>query len=360
MRHSIIPLFIPHLGCPHRCVFCNQVRITGETTPVTPLEIEETIRRYVETVTEPRMWEAAFYGGSFTALPLAVMEALLAPASEALRRGAIQGIRLSTRPDCIDEARLSLLARSGVETVELGVQSLDDAVLSAAERGHTAGDVRRAVALLRAHGFRVGLQFMQGLPGESFASLRRTARRGWALSPDFIRLYPVLVLADTKLCEDFRRGTYRPLTLSEAVGRCAFLKRAFARRGIPVIRMGLQATAELDGADTLVAGPYHPAFGELVDQYLAKHALQKALRTFRGETEITIFCAPQDRSKIAGYKKSTIRALEAASGARFLIKEEKNILPGTVRIFAGSGRDVKMTFEEAVSTETREEAGGAR
>ncbi len=346
MRHSIIPLFIPHVGCPHRCVFCNQVRITGETTPVTAFEVETKIRQYVETAAEPRRWEAAFYGGSFTALPRSVMEALLRPATEALRRGDIQGIRLSTRPDCIDEERLSLLKRCGAETVELGVQSLDDAVLSAAERGHTADDVRRAVSLLRAFGFRVGLQFMQGLPGETWSSLRRTARRGMALSPDFIRLYPVLVLADTKLGEDFQKGNYRPLSLAAAVVRCAFLKRAFARRGIPVIRMGLQATEELDGAETLLAGPYHPAFGELVDQYVARHALRKALRVFRGETEMEIVCAPCDRSKLSGHRKSTQTALEKESGARFRFREERGIVPGTCRLVGGSGRETVIVFEE--------------
>lgn len=345
MRHSIIPLFIPHVGCPHRCVFCNQVRITGETTPVTPLEVEEKIRRYVAAATELREWEAAFYGGSFTALPMPVMEALLRPATDAWRRGEIQGIRLSTRPDGIDEARLSLLKRAGVDTVELGVQSLDDAVLSAAERGHTAADVRRAVSLLRAHGFRVGLQFMQGLPGETFASLRRTARRGLALSPDFIRLYPVLVLADTKLGEDFQKGKYRPLSLVAAVASCAFLKRAFARRGIPVIRMGLQATEELDSAETLLAGPYHPAFGELVDQYLARHALRKALRKFRGETAIEIVCAPCDRSKLAGHRKSTQLALEKESGAHFRFREDREMTPGTCRLRAKNGRESTIIFE---------------
>ncbi len=345
MKHSIIPLFIPHVGCPHRCVFCNQVRICGEETPVTPREVEEKIRRYVTSTAEPRTWEAAFYGGSFTALSISVMKALLRPATDALRRGDIQGIRLSTRPDCIDEERLSLLRHCGVETVELGVQSLDDAVLSAAERGHTAGDVRRAALLLREHGFRIGLQFMQGLPGETFASLRRTARRGMALSPDFIRLYPVLVLADTKLGADFQNGIYRPLSLEEAVHRCAFLKRAFARRGIPVIRMGLQATEELDGAETLLAGPYHPAFGELVDQFIASHALRKAVREFQGEADIQIICAPCDRSKLAGHRKSTQLVLEKESGAPVRFTENRETEPGICHIAAG-GRRKTVIFDK--------------
>ena len=194
MKHAIIPLFIPHWGCPHQCVFCNQVRITGRSTSVTAQDIEKIIREYVPVRDDSRYWEAAFYGGSFTALPIKVMEELLKPAKQALDEGRIRAIRLSTRPDCITPEILRLLKRYGVKTVELGVQSLDPQVLKKAERGHTAEDARQAAALLRQNDFSVGLQFMIGLPGEDWKSMRYTARQGVRLKPDFIRIYPVLVL----------------------------------------------------------------------------------------------------------------------------------------------------------------------
>ncbi len=343
MRHSIIPLFIPHYGCPYRCVFCNQVRITGVETPVTPRDVAEEIRIYTETCGEPREWEAAFYGGSFTALSLSVMDALLMPAHEALLRGKISAIRLSTRPDCIDSDRLLLLKSRGVRTVELGVQSLDDAALAAAGRGHTAADVARAVSLLREYGFKIGLQFMQGLPGETWSSLRRTARMGAALSPDFIRLYPVLVLKDTALCKMYEAGTYRPLSLDEAVYRCAFLKRYYARFGISVIRTGLQATEEFDSGESLAAGPYHPAIGELVDQYIVRHELLRAIRRLVRAADIKIICAPKDRSKIMGHRCSTWEFLKKETGAVLSIEEDSDLPVGTVRIFDDNGRSV--TFQ---------------
>ena len=334
MRHSIIPLFIPHYGCPYRCVFCNQVRITGVETPVTPRDVAEEIRIYTEMCKEPREWEAAFYGGSFTALSLSVMDALLKPAHEALLRGKISAIRLSTRPDCIDSERLSLLQSRGVRTVELGVQSLDDGVLETAGRGHTAADVARAVALLREYGFQIGLQFMQGLPGETMASLRRTAQMGAALSPDFIRLYPVLVLKDTALCRMYEAGTYRPLSLDEAVHRCAFLKRYYARFGISVIRTGLQATEEFDRGESLAAGPYHPAMGEFVDQYIARHELLRALRCLPRAAEIKIICAPKDRSKIMGHRRSTWELLKKETAAALTIEEDSDLPVGNIKIVA--------------------------
>lgn len=304
IKHSIIPLFIPHQGCPHQCVFCNQVRITGRATPVTARDVAETIDRYVSGVAEEREWEAAFYGGSFTALPHDLMEELLAPAFLSLKAGKIQRIRLSTRPDYIDDIVLTLLKRYGVTTVELGVQSLDDRVLQLAERGHTAADAEKAVAKLRAYGMTVGLQFMVGLPGETDTSLRKTARKGAALRPDFIRLYPVLVLKDTKLDIMRENHAYQPLTVKEAVFRCAFLKRWYGRHGIPVIRTGLQATEELDSGTAITAGPYHAAMGELTDQCIARHVLRKALMPVQNK-DITITCHPKDRSKLMGYRRET-------------------------------------------------------
>lgn len=335
MKHSIIPLFIPHYGCPHQCVFCSQVRITGHTTPVTPEEVSHTISRYLSMVEEERYWEAAFYGGSFTALPLPVMEALLRPASEALWAGKIQGIRLSTRPDCISGEKLELLGKMGVSTVELGVQSLSDEVLRRAERGHTAMDAAQAVSLLRQYGFQVGLQFMVGLPGETMAILRRSAREGVRLHPDFIRLYPVLVLEDTKLAAMYRNGTYMPLSMKEAVFRCAYLKRWYEKHHVSVIRTGLQATEELDRGTSCIAGPYHAAMGELAEQYIWRHALLRALRGFPYGEEISILCNRRDRSRLMGHRRGTWILLQKQWGPRIQCGESESCRIGEVRIQGG-------------------------
>lgn len=341
MKHSIIPLFIPHYGCSHQCVFCNQTRITGMTTPVTPADVERLIGAYLASGDGARRWEAAFYGGSFTALPMEVMRALLMPAAEALRAGKIQGIRLSTRPDCLSEEILHFLKEMGVGTVELGVQSLDDRVLLAAGRGHTAQDAADGAALLRREGFRVGLQFMAGLPGEDGASLRRTARLGAALSPDFIRIYPVLVLRDTALFRMYETGRYRPLSVGKAAFCCAFLKRWYARHGIPVIRMGLQATDELDRGTSLAAGPYHPSMGELADQIILRYALFRALRGKTGP--FSVVCHPKDRSKLMGCRRETWRALEDRFG-NVSCREDKAAGPGMLRVSWADGRLIQVPF----------------
>lgn len=329
MKRSIIPLFIPHLGCPHQCVFCNQVRITGQTTPVTPEDVKRKIDSYINASEEKKQWEAAFYGGTFSALPIPLMKALLRPAAEALQAGKISAIRISTRPDAIHGDVLSVLRRNGVKTVELGVQSLDPAVLKKAERGHTAEQVAEAVKQLREASFSIGLQFMVGLPGEDYASVRKTARAGVRLHPDFIRIYPVLVLKDTVLAAWWKSGQYSPYTLKTAVYLCAFLKKYYGKYSVPVIRTGLQATEELDRGTSFLAGPYQPAMGELTDQYLFRHEISHAWSRMKGTPE-KIICHPRDRSKIMGYRRETWESWQAAFGGRLQCREDISMMPGTV------------------------------
>lgn len=334
MKHSIIPLFIPHYGCPHQCIFCNQVRITGQSTPVTAADVEQEIREYLESSHEKRYWEAAFYGGSFTALPMDVMCSLLEPASRMLKAGKINGIRLSTRPDAITPEILDALKSYGVSTVELGVQSLDSRVLKKAERGHTAQDAGNAVKLLRKYGFSVGLQFMAGLPFDDWQSMRYTARMGVRLRPDFIRIYPVLVLKDTKLGAMYKTHQYKPLSMKETIVRTAFLKRWYNAHGVHVIRIGLQATEELDKGNSLLAGPYHPSMGELADQMIARNALKKVLlrisRNSAGDTEVIIRCHPKDRSRIMGHHRESYRQYENMRGIIPLVIEDRNCPKGFV------------------------------
>lgn len=263
-KHKIIPFFIPHIGCPHICVFCNQPHITGQSMPVKASMIAQVIEEYVTSTEADTHWEVAFFGGSFSAIPRSVQKELLTPAYDAWKAGLIDAIRCSTRPDAVDDEELDFLYTHGLRTVELGVQSMDDDILVRSKRGHTSEQVKEAVQRLRQRGFQVGLQLLPGLPGETWTTLIRTAVAISTLQPDFVRIYPVLVIAHTELADMYRAGSYTPLSIKEAVAYSAFLKSWFEMHHIRVIRTGLQSTEDLDAGTHLVAGPYEPAMGELV------------------------------------------------------------------------------------------------
>ncbi len=264
--YGMIPFFIPHVGCPYICTFCNQSRITGQSgiSHLTAEYIRRTIEDYVGTKRHDKFWEVAFYGGSFTAIPEKLQIQLLNPAYEALRAGLIDGIRCSTRPDAVGDESIALLQSYGVRTVEIGVQSMNEKILIDAKRGHTAEDVISAVQRLKRYDMIVGVQLLPGLKGETWGTLLETAVKVVQLQPDFVRIYPVLVIDNTELADQYRIGDYTPLSTEQAIRYCAFLKEWFERHHIDVIRTGLQSTDELDSGESLVAGPYEPAMGELV------------------------------------------------------------------------------------------------
>ena len=268
---GMIPFFIPHVGCPYVCTFCNQSRITGQSgiSHLTPDYIKKTITDYVGKKRNDKFWEVAFYGGSFTAIHRDLQNTLLAPAYEMLQQDIIDGIRCSTRPDAVGDEAISFLQSYGVKTVELGVQSMNDGILVDAKRGHTAQEIVDAVARLKRRGMTVGVQLLPGLKGETWKTIIETAIAVVKLEPDFIRIYPVLVIENTKLADQYRSGEYEPLSTEQAIKYCAFLKEWFEQHNIEVIRTGLQSTEELDSGNSLVAGPYEPAMGELVvnEQY---------------------------------------------------------------------------------------------
>ena len=311
MKHYIIPVFIPHLGCLHQCVFCNQKKITGFQTPVTANQVNTAIHERLNTINQKRWIEVAFYGGSFTALPESVQNELLAPASQALRNGSIHAIRVSTRPDCINPDIIANLIRQGVSIVELGVQSMDNQVLCTANRGHDSQSVTDAVALIKESGMQCGLQLMPGLPGEDWVSLIKTVRQASTLRPDFVRIYPVIVIADTNLARLYSQGVYQPLSLEQAVARSAYMKLVFEQQGVEVIRTGLQASEELDRKTTVISGPYHPAFGELVDSYIFYLMLAGFMeqKWRASEGELIIRHHPQDCSKVRGQYNNNIKRL---------------------------------------------------
>ncbi len=265
MPPFIIPFFIAHEGCPHRCVFCNQHRIAGAGRDrVTP----EAIKTEIDLrLNQPRKSsrngvQVAFYGGSFTALSRHRQKDLLEAVYPYLAQGKVQQVRVSTRPDSIDGETADFLTAYGVRTVELGAQSMSDAVLRKAERGHTSGQIEAAVQTLREAGIKTGVQLMIGLPGETTASLIRGTHRLIAARPDFVRLYPTLVVSGSVLAEWYLSGTFRPYSLQKAVAASAKLKCLFEAAGIQVVRVGLQAAPSLEA--NMLAGPYHPSFGELV------------------------------------------------------------------------------------------------
>jgi histone acetyltransferase (RNA polymerase elongator complex component) len=310
-RPFIIPIFIPHDGCPHQCVFCNQYAITGETDPrEDPGPLRGRIHQYLKYRGHRRdRTQIAFYGGNFLGLPRHRVSFYLDIAQECVASHGVDGIRFSTRPDSVTPERLGRIRGYPVETVELGVQSMDDAVLAMSRRGHTAEDSEMAVGRLRGAGYRVGAQMMVGLPGEDDMSFLESGRRVVELRPDFVRIYPTLVVARSPLASWYREGRYKPLSLEAAVFRTKSLFTLFQEHRIPVIRMGLQMSEDLSDRTTLVAGPHHPAFGDLVYSALFCEKIETGLRETRLTKTVTIRVHPRDVSKARGHRNQNLRIL---------------------------------------------------
>lgn len=331
MKYGMIPFFIPHVGCPHVCTFCNQSRIT-EVSGIgylTPEYITSTIRDYVGESKSDKYWEVCFYGGSFSAINQDLQRQLLLPAYEALKEGRIDGIRCSTRPDAVSDRQLELLRSYGMNTIELGVQSMDDTVLSLAKRGHTANDVKLAVKQLRKFGFTVGLQLLPGLLGDTWDTIIKTAVEISQLRPDFVRIYPVLVIENTELAEQYKAGIYEPLSLERALQYCSFLKTWFESHQITVIRTGLQSTEELDAGHSLLAGPYEPAMGELVtnEQWRQRiaHCLDEHTEYFNKPIRSITISYPRNlTSKVRGLKKRNLTYFEKTYGNIIFTWRENN------------------------------------
>lgn len=303
---AILPIFIPHAGCPHQCVFCNQKTISGQKNAAESGASEQ-IARWLQWLRPSLENEAAFYGGSFTALDSDLQERLLLLTDELLERGIIGSVRLSTRPDYIDDKKLELLQKHGVRLVELGVQSLDDRVLEAAGRGHTAVDVVQAMKRLRAYNFKTGLQLMVGMPLQSFSSLQDTVAQVIKLQPDIARIYPLLIIKGTPLAESWAKGEFQPLSLEEAVRQSAWVYDQLMTNGIKVIRVGLQPDDELCSPGNILAGPFHPSMGELVQSFLLRERLTDKLLAVKGAERIVISCPAQMESKLRGMKNSNIK-----------------------------------------------------
>lgn len=305
-KHGNLAVFVPHIGCPHRCSFCDQRIISGAQNAPTPQDVAAICESALAQNTG-RELELAFFGGSFTAIDRDYMCALLDAASAFVGKG-ICGIRLSTRPDVVEEEMLSLLKTYPVTAIELGAQSMNDAVLLKNERGHTAQNVIDASARIRHFGFELGLQMMIGLDGETEQDSVDTALRLIACQPDTVRIYPALVLKGTELAKRLEMGKYRPLTLEEGIQRTARVMELFEEKNsnIRIIRVGLHPSKELE--QKLVAGPYHPAFRELCESRLMLGRLFRVLESVP-KGKITVGVNPQDISRMTGQHRQNLTAL---------------------------------------------------
>lgn len=303
MKKGNVAIFVPHLGCPNQCSFCNQRTITSVNTQPTVNQVNSAIEIALQNGNTEDM-EIAFFGGSFTAIDKEYMITLLNAAFQYVKNGQFSGIRVSTRPDAIDEEMLKLLKNFGVTSIELGAQSMDDEVLKMNLRGHTSLDVAKASRLIISYGFELGLQMMTGLYGDSDEKSMDTAKKIIALNAKTVRIYPTVVLKDTYLASLFESGEFVPDTLEKSVSLCAELINMFENAKIKVLRVGLHSSENV--ADSAVAGAYHPAFKELVENKIMLNKALEVLRSDSYENEISVFVNPLSLSKMIGQKKSNI------------------------------------------------------
>lgn len=320
-KHENIALFVNHIGCPHICSFCNQHVITGQQKRVTSEDIDNAVNTALEHGFTGG--QLAFFGGSFTAVSLEYMLTLLNAAYPYVKNGTVTGIRISTRPDAINSHILDILEEYGVESIELGAQSMVDRVLEMNHRGHTAEDVVKASELIKSRGFELGLQMMTGLYGDSFEGTLESADRIIVLQPATVRIYPAIVLENTELAELSRKGIYRPQTLDEAVTLGAELINRFEGTGIQIIRMGLHSGGGVD--EGYVAGPYHPAFRELCEGELYLSRAEELLFE-KPEGKYILRVAPSEISKMTGQKRKNILKLKD-KGYQCKVKSDDSLSP---------------------------------
>lgn len=330
---AVIPVFIPNYGCKNRCVFCDQWRTTGKQEDVFLSQqyvVSEVEKWLNERIRNKEKVQVAFFGGSFTALPFETQAKLLEALWPYLKAKKVHSIRVSTRPDALSQEVVRLLKEYGVRTVELGVQSMDPEVLRISKRGYSPETVKIAVELLKWEGFEVGIQIMIGLPGDTPQRFLRTVKEVIILEPHFVRIYPTLVLKGTELEDWYYRGAYKPLGLEEAVSLAKEALRAFEEVGIKVIRIGLQPSVELERG--LVAGPYHPSFGELVKAELYYDRVRKLLQKQK-EGKVLLKVNPKDLSLLKGHGGEKWKRLEEAFPMLELdIQSDPNLKRGEVEV----------------------------
>lgn len=338
-KQYIIPIFVPHLGCPNNCTFCNQKIISGETKEITPDDVKKTVEFYLESFKEKNKYtEIAFFGGSFTGIEIEKQEALLKAAFEFIKAKKVNSIRVSTRPDYIDKEKLKLLKKYGVKTIELGVQSTNDYILRRCKRNHTFADVKKASKLIRWYGFTLGHQMMVGLPESTVLDELRTAKDLAKLRPKIMRIYPVLVLRGTELEKEMLEGTYTPLFVEQAVERSKELCYFFAKKKINVIRVGLQSTDTISDISKnenseVVAGPYHETFRQLVESSMNYDTIVKKIKSYNVKViQVEIITSPDNVNNVVGYKRENIEKLREFYDVDAKVKQDKKMKNGKIQI----------------------------
>lgn len=352
-KEYIIPIFVPHLGCPHQCTFCDQRKISGEQKQVTAKDVAETIEYYLKNFRDDSKYvEVAFFGGSFTAIDEKVQNELLEVANKYIEAGKVNSIRISTRPDYIDKNILKRLKKYHVKTIELGVQSTNDYILSKCQRGHTFEDVKKASKLIRWNGFTLGHQMMIGLPESTELDELNTAKDLIKLKPKMVRIYPVLVIKGTKLEEEYNQGEYTPLTLEQAVERSKETMQLFNKANIQVIRLGLQNTDEITepGTDSsqVTAGPYHPAFRQLVEGSMWYDEIVNQIKKFNTKVmQVKIIANPENVNNIIGHKKENVLKLKEIYEVDVIVEPDKQMKKGKFEIV------IEKTYEDFLALGTK-------
>ena len=339
-KHCIIPIFVPHLGCPNDCIFCNQKSISGQKNEMTKEKAKEIIENYLKSIRKEKenvKIEIAFFGGSFTAIKEEKQEELLKVAYEYVKSKDVDSIRISTRPDAINKEILKRLKKYGVKTIELGVQSANNYILNRINRGHTFDDVKKASKMIRWYGFKLGHQMMVGLPESTRLDEINTAKQLIKLKPKMVRIYPTLVIKNTKLEKEYEEGKYKPLSVVQTVEVCKDLVRMFTDKKIDVIRIGLQTTDEISKPGSknseVVAGPFHPALRQLVESAMWYDAIVgkiKKLNVKVKEVEVTV--NPVDSNNVIGHKKENVLKLKDTYDVDLVLKQDEKVKQGKSKI----------------------------
>lgn len=303
---AIIPIFIPHQGCPNDCIFCNQKKITARQSAVTGDDVRQIIETWLSTLTPRnlRTIEVAFFGGSFTGIPIEEQSKYLSIAKEYKDAGRIQKIHLSTRPDYINKGILDNLKKYDTDIIELGVQSFDDEVLKLSDRGHGSSIVYQSAQMIKDYGFELGIQLMIGLPGDSLESCLYSAKETVKIGPRIARLYPTVIIDDTKLQQQYLKGDYIPLSQEDAVYRTKEMFKILVGAGINVIRVGLKSTDVINENGAVSGNTFHPAFRQLVEGDIAREEIKSQLSAmnFNQETltKVTFYASSEDFSNLIG------------------------------------------------------------
>lgn len=352
-KEYIIPIFIPFLGCPHDCAFCNQIKITNYKDKMDPSKVVAEIEKNLTYFkNNENIREIAFFGGSFTGLDQDVMIGYLGIARDYKEKGIIDRIRLSTRPDYINNSILDILKEYKVDIIELGIQSLDQEVLDLNERGHSADASFKASKLIKDYGFSLGHQIMPGLYKDTYEKTIDSVIKSISMGPDMVRIYPTLVIKDTKLEFLYKNGLYEPLSLDEAIRLSADAAMLYKYKDINIIRIGLQPTENINEGADVVAGPFHPAFRQLVESHIYRMYIEKLIKENEFSGEVTIGTTDRNISLIAGNNKFNKEYFYKNYGINLKFKSSKD------EYLESNGEKYDFDIEHFIRTYVEEKYGG--